>query len=53
VEEWLEKVGEAQDEIEQKILGWLEHSKKELEKLRNERECRERLDEYRQGVQTD
>jgi hypothetical protein len=43
-EERLEKVREVRDEIEQKILGWLERSEKELEKLRNERERRERIE---------
>jgi hypothetical protein len=46
------KVREVQDKIEQKLLGWWDRSEKELEKLRNEREWRERLDESRQGFQT-
>src|SRR5919107_6084933 len=46
-EERLEKFREVRDEIEQKILHWLEHPEEELDKLRDERE-RER----RERIQT-
>jgi arsenate reductase (thioredoxin) len=42
-EERLVKSREVRDEIEQKILDWLERPEKELEKLRDERERRERI----------
>jgi arsenate reductase len=48
-EERLEKFREVRDEIEQKILDWLERPEKELEKLRKERERerRERIETSR------
>ena len=51
-EERLEKFREIRDEIEQKILDWLERPEKELQKLRDERERerRERIEAVRQGV---
>ena len=44
-EERLEKFREIRDEIEQKLLDWLEHPEEELAKLKTERERerRERL----------
>lgn len=42
-EEMLEKFREVRDEVEHKILDWLEHPEEELAKLREERE-RERLE---------
>ena len=44
-EERLEKFREIRDEIEQKLLDWLEHPEEELAKLKaeRERERRERL----------
>lgn len=47
-EEMLEKFREVRDEVEQKILDWLEHPEEELAKLREERE-RERRE--RRGIQ--
>jgi arsenate reductase len=49
-EERLEKFREIRDEIEQKILDWLEHPEEELAKLKTERERerRERLEAARQ-----
>ena len=46
-EERLEKFREVRDEIEQKILDWLERPEKELEKLRDERERRKRIETTR------
>jgi arsenate reductase len=48
-EEQLEKFRQVRDEIEAKILHWLEHPEEELEKLRakRERERRERLEAAR------
>jgi arsenate reductase len=45
-EEMLDKFREVRDEIEQKILDWLEHPEEELAKLRAERE-RERAERLR------
>jgi hypothetical protein len=42
-DEMLDRFREVRDEIEQKILDWLEHPEEELQKLRAERE-RERLE---------
>lgn len=42
-EESLEKFREVRDEIESRILDWLEHPERELEKLKEQRE-RERLE---------
>lgn len=47
-EERLEKFREVRDQIEQKILDWLEHPEKELENLRDERE-RERRERIESG----
>ena len=49
--ERLEKFREIRDEIEQKILDWLEHPEEELAKLKEEREQerRERLGTIRGG----
>jgi arsenate reductase len=48
-EERLEKFREIRDQIEQKILDWLEHPEEELRKLREDRvrERRERLERAR------
>jgi len=46
-EEQLEKFRRVRDEIEAKILHWLEHPEEELEKLRAKRERRERLEAAR------
>lgn len=53
-EEWLEKFREVRDEIEQKILHWLEHPEEELKKLKEERERerRERLEAARREAET-
>lgn len=51
-EERLEKFREVRDQIEQKILQWLEHPEEELAKLRaeRERERQERLDAARRDA---
>lgn len=52
-DEQLEKFREVRDEIEQKILDWLEHPEEGLEKLRHdrERERRERLNMARREAE--
>jgi arsenate reductase (thioredoxin) len=52
-EDMLDKFREIRDEIEQKILDWLEHPEEELAKLRleRERERRERLEAARRETE--
>jgi hypothetical protein len=53
-EEMLNTFRELRDEIEQKILDWLEHPEEELVKLKEEREQerRERLETARREIES-
>jgi hypothetical protein len=47
----LERFRAVRDQIEMRMREWLEHPEEELRKLREERECRERLEgESRAGA---